>query len=184
MIRRKFISKGIGALDSSAWSSIVQCVDAFENKSYVPDESPYSSSSRIIMIKITGSLIIANGTARWDYGWTQARQTNATIFGDDTTVTNPSITSSTVGYGQAKNLLEAGNVPLIAYGLAVTNLEIDSAPGFFIDPVPVNTFHLMTMMRDVTGVLRFIFSAPNPITGGCVIEGGLAGGIDIDGGAY
>ena len=165
MIRKKTISKGIGALDSSAWSSIVQCVDAFESKRFIPDESVYASTSRTILVKITDFLILSgNGEAKWQYSWSQARQAGQLTFSTDDI---SQITSDTVGYGKALNLREAGNTTSLTYGIPTSNLEIISSPGYFFSAVPINSYQFMTMMRDATGTLRFLIDAPNIISGAC-----------------
>ena len=168
------ISKGLGALTPETWGEIYAAVQATGASDRTGDD--YSKREKRFPARITGNQIISAGRARWYYAWEEVRRSTIAI-----TVAQPdNPRSGTTSTDYAINLLEIGNTTSSAYGLAVTSLELDDAPGYSIAPLPNGTVVEVIMRRAIDGALCYEFIAPNPIVGAC--EALLAS--VLDGGAY
>jgi hypothetical protein len=168
------ISKGLGALTPETWGEIYQAVRQTNESDRTGD---YASREKRFVGRITGNQIITAGRARWYYAWEEVRRSTVQI--SVAIPDNPRVGTTSTDY--AINLLEIGNTTTSAYGLAVTSLELDDAPGYSVSPIPNGTVVEIIMRRTLDGSLGFEFIAPNPIVGACeallqsVLDGGTFG---------
>lgn len=163
MIKRE-ISKGIGVLTPSVWATIV---DSTERKS--PQRAMSSASkTELFTAKISATAATQiSGLAQWLYEFDQVVRTAGASTNAFTVVTW-GIKSSTLPIRKAVNIYESANTAVLAMGFAVTSgINITSAPGFSIKPIPPGTVVLMAMHHDTANVLSYEFSAMNPIHGAC-----------------
>jgi hypothetical protein len=170
---KPLISKGWGALTPATWKELygaVQSVQPTDRTGEIPIVDRFVAT-------IDGSTIFTAGTAKWKYAWTEKKRADATTSSLSST-TNPRQGTSSTGF--AVNLLELANTSILAYGFAVTSLELNDADGFYIGAVPTGTPVEMIMRRATDGAISYEFIAPNRIFGSCT--GGVA--QELDGGEY
>lgn len=169
------INKGLGALTPETWGQIYAAVQATGSGDRTGEN--YAQREKRFPARITGNTIAVAGRARWKYSWEEVRRdaSNSLVVGivaDGRT--------GTTSTDFAVNLFELSNTATNAYGYAVASLELDTADGFSIAPIPTNVIVEMVMRRAADGSLAYEFIAPNPITGTC--PAGLV--QELDGGEF
>ncbi len=169
------ISKGLGALTPETWGEIYGAVQNSRRVDRTGED--YAQREKRFPARITGNTIAVAGRARWKYSWEEVRRDASNSLVVSIVADGRTGTTST---DFAVNLFELSNTATNAFGYAVTSLELDTADGFSIAPIPTNVIVEMVMRRAADGSLAYEFIAPNPITGTC--PAGLV--QELDGGEF
>jgi hypothetical protein len=127
------------------------------------------------LARITGSSLIAEGTARWQYEWVEVAVDKDSAVGAPTPFKTIDLGRSHVGRGTALNLYEQASSSGSAYGIPVagSNFAIGNT-GVLFRPVPNNAIVEMARAAAPQGARsEMVFWSPNPVAGPCLPTSGL-----------